>query len=61
VGSPANVVVQSLAGNVILIWPGGTLQSATNVLGPWGDVSGAVSPRTNPAAVSQEFYRLRLQ
>ena len=61
VGPPATVTSQALAGNIILSWPGGTLQSATNVSGPWGDVSGASSPRTNVAAAAQEFYRLKLQ
>jgi len=61
VGPPAVVSARSLPGKIILSWPSGTLQSATNVSGPWGDVSGAASPRTNPASASQEFYRLRLQ
>jgi len=49
------------AGEVILKWPGGVLQSAINVSGPWGDVGGATGSCTNPAAALQEFYRLRLQ
>ena len=61
VGPPAAVNARSLPGKIILSWPSGTLQSATNVSGPWGDVSGAASPCTNPASASQEFYRLRLQ
>ena len=61
VNPPASVSVQASARNVILSWLGGTLQSATNVSGPWVDVSGATSPRTNPAAAAQGFYRLRLQ
>jgi beta-glucanase (GH16 family) len=61
VNPPASVTIQSLAGDIILSWPAGMLQSATNVSGPWGDVSEATSPRTNRAANSQEFYRLRLQ
>jgi len=58
---PASLTIQPLPGSVILSWPGGTLQSATNVSGPWGDLNGAVSPRTNPVSAAQEFYRLRLQ
>jgi len=58
---PANLTLQSQGGNVILSWPAGTLQSATNVAGPWGIVGGAESPLTNPAAAPQEFYRLKLQ
>ena len=61
VNPPAAVSIESLGENVILSWPAGTLQSATNLAGPWQDVSEAVSPRTNPAAASQEFYRLNLQ
>ena len=56
-----SLTIESWGGNVILTWPGGTLQSAPNANGPWGNVSGAASPRTNPASLSQEFYRLRLQ
>jgi hypothetical protein len=58
---PATITSQALAGNIILSWPGGTLQSATNISGPWGDVSGATSPRTNVTAAAQEFYRIKLQ
>jgi beta-glucanase (GH16 family) len=60
VNPPASLSIQFSDGNVILAWPGGTLQSATDVSGPWDDVSGATSPRTNSPAASQEFYRLRL-
>ena len=60
VNPPASVSVQLLGDDLILAWPGGKLQSATNVSGPWGDVSGATCPYTNPVAVRQEFYRLRL-
>jgi hypothetical protein len=57
---PGSVGIQYSDGSVILSWPGGTLQSATNILGPWADVSGAASPYTNPANASEEYYRLRL-
>ena len=57
----ARVTIQFLDGKAILSWLCGTLQSATNISGPWCDVSGATCPRTNPAAALQEFYRLRLQ
>jgi hypothetical protein len=61
VNPPATLTIQPLDGSVVLSWPGGILQSATNLSGPWGDLSGAASPRTNPVAAAQEFYRLRLQ
>ncbi len=60
VNPPARVTIQPLGQNVILNWPAGTLQSATNITGPWGDVSGA-PPSTNPAIAPQEFYRTKLQ
>ena len=62
VNPPARVAVQQFSGgNLILSWPAGTLQSATNLAGPWGNVSGATTPRTNPASARQEFFRLKLQ
>ena len=61
VNPPASLTIRSAPESVILSWPGGTLQSATNMSGPWSNVSGAVSPRTNPVAKAQEFYRLWLQ
>ena len=62
VNPPALIAIQSAGvGNVILSWPAGTLQSATNIAGPWGNIGGATSPRTNAVSSSQEFFRLRLQ
>lgn len=61
VNPPASLTVQALAGSLILSWPGGTLQSVTNLSGSWSNVSGATSPRTNPPTAAQEFYRLKLQ
>jgi hypothetical protein len=58
--NPVGVSIQLLGGDMILSWPDGTLQSATNVSGPWDDINGATCPWTNPAAAPQEFYRLRL-
>jgi hypothetical protein len=55
------VNIQPLAGSVIVDWPVGTLQSATNLQGPWGDVSGAVPPHTNPTTAPREFFRIKLQ
>ena len=61
VNPPASLAIQALAGSVILSWPGGTLQSTTNLSDPWSNVSGAISPRTNPVSNSQEFFRVKLQ
>jgi beta-glucanase (GH16 family) len=61
VSPPATVGAEFSSGNLILTWPSGTLQSTTNILGPWMDLNGATSPLTNPATEAQEFYRLKLQ
>lgn len=58
---PASVTADTIDGNIVLDWPGGTLQSATNVAGPWTDVDGATSPRTNSTSGAQEFFRVKLQ
>jgi hypothetical protein len=48
--------------NVVVSWPAGTLQSATNVGGPYTNVGGATSPYTNSVGgSSQRFYRAQLQ
>ena len=57
----ASVSVQAVSGNLVLTWPAGTLQSATNIAGIWSDVDGAKPPHTNPMGLQQEFFRLRLQ
>jgi len=53
----------SLQGNnLILTWPAGwSLQSATNVPGPYFDVPGATPPYTNDMFLEQQqrFFRLR--
>jgi len=47
-------------GNVVLEWTGGgTLQSATNVTGPYADVAGATSPYSAPATEAQQYFRVR--
>jgi hypothetical protein len=45
---------------VVLTWPNGILQDATNVTGPYLDVPGATSPYTNiTTSPHDKFYRLR--
>ena len=47
-------------GKIILTWSGGTLQSASQITGPFKDVAGASSPFTVvPATASAQFYLLR--
>ena len=51
--------MQTSGNSLVLNWSSGTLQSATNVLGPWYDIGSAASPYTNPLVGPQQFFRLR--
>jgi uncharacterized repeat protein (TIGR02543 family) len=64
----ANFSVQSISflppviqgGQLRLEWVGGgTLQTATNVLGSWSDISGVVSPYLIPPTNSAQFFRVK--
>ena len=46
-------------GQLRLEWVGGTLQTATNLAGPWSDLSGAVSPYLLPTTNSAQFFRVK--
>ena len=61
INPPARLSAQTSTGSLVLSWPYGTLQSATNVTGPWVDLAGSSSPCTNVPAGLQQFYRIRLQ
>lgn len=47
------------AGQWQLNWGYGTLQSATNVTGPYRDVTNVAPPYAVPTGEAQEFYRIR--
>jgi hypothetical protein len=55
------VYIQPSQGDVVLTWSPGTLQSATNVAGPYGDIPAAVAPYTLPAAEQQRYFRVRVR
>ena len=55
------VAVQASAGAFIFTWPYGTLESATNVVGPWSPVAGATSPYTNASSQPQQFFQIKVQ
>ncbi len=61
VNPPATVSVKASNGSLILDWPYGTLQSATNLTGPWNDVIGVMPAYTNVPSEPQEFFRVKLQ
>jgi hypothetical protein len=52
---------QLLGANLVLSWTDATfsLQSATNVAGPYSTIVGAASPFTNTTAVQAMFFRLQ--
>ena len=58
---PGQILLSQRSGNsLVLQWGSGSvLQSATNVMGPWQDVSGATSPYTISFAGPQRFFRIR--
>lgn len=57
----ASIAFSTQGNNLVLTWPAGwTLQSTTNILGPYTDVPSATSPYTNHETVQpQQFFRLR--
>jgi polygalacturonase len=58
---PALNISQS-ATDLVLQWPNAfTLQTATNIAGPYADITGAVNPYTNPITTDAlpHFFRLR--
>jgi beta-glucanase (GH16 family) len=57
---PPSLSIQPSGTNLILAWPDGILQTATNIQGPWTDLAGASSPYTNSPGRLQEYYRLRV-
>jgi hypothetical protein len=53
------LAARKASNNLVIEWSSGTLQSATNVTGPYDDVSGATSPYTAPVTGLQRFFRIR--
>jgi hypothetical protein len=49
------------SGQIVLTWTTGQLQSASNINGPYTDVSGATSPYTVPPSNAQQYFRIRAQ
>jgi hypothetical protein len=59
---PSGLSIQYIGGNKIVVsWQGGTLQSATQLTGPYANVPGATSPYTNTPSGQTQFYRLQGQ
>jgi hypothetical protein len=57
--APITLAVSSVTnGTFQLSWSSGTLQSATNLLGPWSDVAGATPPFSTNTAEPSLFFRV---
>jgi hypothetical protein len=57
---PAGLTITNIGGlQMQLSWNYGTLQNATNVAGPYADLTNIAQPYTMPATNSQQFYRIR--
>ncbi|HEX3716865.1 MAG TPA: LamG-like jellyroll fold domain-containing protein [Verrucomicrobiae bacterium] len=61
---PVPLVLQFTNGQPVLTWSGAwissTLQSTTNLSGPWTTVPGATSPYLVPTTAPAQFYRVKL-
>jgi hypothetical protein len=58
---PITLTIRNVGNQVILNWPVGTLQSASQVNGPYSNVNGATSPYTNTVSGAQQYYRVQAQ
>jgi hypothetical protein len=58
--SPIPLTIQQVGNSVVLSWtnPAFSLQSASDVTGPYTTISGAASPYTNAVSGAQQFFRL---
>jgi hypothetical protein len=61
VNPPVVLSLQPDGSNFTLVWPGGTLLSATNLNGAWFEVPGATSPYPVIPSAAWQFYRIKLQ
>ena len=58
---PITLIIRVSGNQAILSWPGGTLQSAGQLNGPYSNVTGASSPYTNALSGTQKYYRVQAQ
>lgn len=58
---PAVVSLRAAGGDLALQWPHGTLQSASNLAGPWMSLPAATAPWPITPADQMQFYRVKLQ
>ena len=56
---PVKLTATLIGGKVVLTWPVGILQQASQVVGPYNDMPGVTSPATNTPS-GMQFYRVRV-
>ncbi len=57
---PLTLSILRCGENVLLAWPGGTLEQTDDLTSPWTVLSGTNSPLLVPLNVSKRFFRVRL-
>jgi len=61
VPASATLTIARSGANVVITWPGGTLQQASNVAGPWSATVGAANGVYTVTTVGTVYYRVQLQ
>jgi PKD repeat protein len=59
--APVSLGISRSGNQVQLTWADGTLQSAIQVMGPYTNIAGAVSPYTLPPAEATRFFRVKVR
>jgi beta-glucanase (GH16 family) len=60
---PVNLTIQWSGSNFTVGWPTGTLQSASDLMGPWSDIGKTSSPSNMTVAPggAQQFFRVKVK
>ena len=56
---PGGITILPATNNMSVLWPGGVLQSSTNLTGSWSNITNAVPPWFVSPTQSQQFFRVR--
>jgi hypothetical protein len=55
--APPAITIATSGNNIVISWTGSSLQSSTDINGPYTTITGATSPYTNVVTGTQQFYR----
>ena len=61
INPPVTTTISNGPEGITITWPTGTLQYATDVIGPWFDLTGTNSPYSLVATGLQQFFRVKVQ